>query len=109
MWLFVAMFLLAGGGLLWMGWRIEAAARRAEAWPRVAGTLESCEVVERPALGDDEASTWDLVLCYSYVVGGRTYRSHRYAFGFGGGTDDAPVRRVAAELQSRAELVVRYD
>lgn len=109
MWPFVFIFLLAGLGLWYAGRKLEADARRANRWPVTDGVLESCEVVSKSSTPREEPSTWHLELRYSYEVDGVTYHSDRYAFGYGGGYDDAKHRRIAAALKASPKLLVRYD
>jgi len=75
----------------------------------VDGTLQRCDVVERPGIGDDVSSSWHLEVEYSYVVRGVAYRGTRYAFGYGGGSDDGPYRNVAEKLNHLSNVRVHYD
>lgn len=109
MWFFVAIFFLAGVGLVSMGRKLERQARIAATWPVTTGKLERCEVIERPGIGAEDLSTWHLDLRYSYEVDGVRYESDRYAFGYGDPRDDGKHRQIAATLQAAPRLSVHYD
>ena len=66
-------------------------------------------MVELPAIRSEDLSSWQLQIRYSYVVRGATYRSTRYAFGYGNGSEDAKHRRVADALRRSPQLRVHYD
>lgn len=107
---FVVIFLIAGVGLTIVGRKLERDAIRSAKWPIAIGNLEFCEVVDVPAVQIDEPGTWQLQVRYSYVVGGRTYQSTQYAFGYGSrGGDDAKHRMIANRLKSAPQLAVYYD
>jgi hypothetical protein len=95
MWPFVFIFVVAGIVMFVAGRRLERKARRAARWPVVDGTLERCEVIERPAIRGDAPSAWDLAVEYAYVVHGAHYRGTRYAFGYDGGIDEERYRAAA--------------
>lgn len=106
---FVVIFLVVGVALVVIGYKMEDDAGRAAGWPVTEGKLERCEVVELPSVRRDEVSSWQLQLEYSYVVRGVTYRSDRYAFGYGDGRDDEKHRIVADALKRSPKLSVHYD
>jgi hypothetical protein len=106
---FVVVFLVSGIVLLVAGRNLQAQARRAARWPTVAGTLQRCEVVEKPSIRNESPSSWDLQVEYSCVVHGITYRSTRYAFGFAGGLDDTRYRAAAEKLDALPHVFVHYD
>jgi len=106
---FVVVFLVLGIVLLVAGRNLQAQAQRAARWPTVAGTLQRCEVVEQPSIRNESPSSWDLQVEYSYAVHGVTYRSTRYAFGFGGGLDDEKYRVAAERLAALPHVFVHYD
>jgi hypothetical protein len=106
---FVIVFLLAGIGLLIAGRKVQGDASRAVSWPTVPAELEQCEVAEVPGLEIKDVSNWRLRVRYSYVVEGKTYRSTRYAFGYGDGHDEAKHRKVVEELKGKPQLLVHYD
>jgi hypothetical protein len=105
---FVAIFLIAGIAMTVAGRKLERDAMRAQGWPTVDGTLERCEVVERRGVDDDDSS-WQLDVAYAYVVRGVSYRGTRFAFGHGGGSDDAPYRAIAEKLVHLPYVRVHYD
>ena len=109
MWPFVVIFLILGLGLISIGRKMEGDARRAASWPVTEGVLERCEVVERPGIEIEDPSSWQLQISYSYMVRGVTYRSTRYAFGYGDGRDDKQHQIVANALRRSTKLPVRYD
>ncbi|WP_162932103.1 DUF3592 domain-containing protein [Solimonas sp. K1W22B-7] len=106
---FILIFLVAGLGLVFIGRKFERQARLAARWPTVAGQLEHCEVAELRSRRIEETSSWQLQIRYSYVVGGVTYRSTQYAFGYGDGRDDGKHRIVADALKRQPQLLVHYD
>ena len=107
--LFALICLLAGLALGWAGVSLRRAAAAAARWPVTEGVLERCEVVERPDTENDKPSTWGLALEYSYRVGGRSYRSARYAFAEPSSFDPGPAQAIADMLRAQAPLRVRYD
>lgn len=109
MWLITILFLIIGLALVFGGRSLQRDAKRAASWPVTPGKIERCEVIEKPGVGRDDFSTWDLQLEYSYVVRGVTYHSTRYAFGYGGGNDDKKYRAVADSLNRSPEISVHYD
>ncbi|MDB5799248.1 MAG: hypothetical protein JWL63_187 [Rhodocyclales bacterium] len=106
---FVVIFVLAGIGLVYAGRKMERDAIRAGSWPATDGHLERCEVVEVLGTQVDDTSSWQLKIEYSYVVRGVTYRSDRYAFGYGDGRDDTKHRMIVDALKRSPDLSVRYD
>ena len=106
---FVVIFLLVGTLLVVGGRKLERQASKTASWKVTDGNLERCEVVEVPDSQVGTPSSWRLQLEYSYVVRGVTYRSTRYAFGFGVSIDDEKYQRIAEGLKRNPKLSVRYD
>ena len=109
MWFLATVFLLLGCDLGYAGWHLRRRAEAAARWPVAEGQLERCEVVERPALDRSAPSPWGLDLEYSYRVGGRSFRSTRYAFVEISSFDEQAPQAVLETLRAQDPLRVRYD
>jgi hypothetical protein len=107
--IFALICLVAGLALGYAGLRLRRAIEAAARWPVTDGTLERCEVVERPDLEINQPGTWGLGLEYSYRVHGRSYRSTRYGFVEPSTYDESVPRALVAALRAQEPLRVRYD
>jgi hypothetical protein len=107
--IFALICLFAGLALGYAGLRLRSAIEAAARWPVTDGTLERCEVVEKPDLDINQPGTWGLGLEYSYRVGGRSYRSTRYGFVEPSTYDESVPRALVEALRAQQPLRVRYD
>jgi hypothetical protein len=104
--LFLLVFYGAGiamlGYCLWAAWRSSQAA----SWPTVPGLLTRVELQERQ---DDEGTTYEVKVAYTYSVAGKAYAGNRLAFGYGGSSGCESHRQILDRLKAAETVDVRYN
>lgn len=106
LYLFFAVFLAVGLGILGFGVRSLAKSQQVEGWPKTWGTLLERELIES---SDSDGTTYRVEVRYRYAVAGREYESDRIAFGYTGSSAHDTHRAIHEKLQRGDAVQVRYD
>jgi hypothetical protein len=106
LYLFFALFLAIGLGLLGFAVRSLSKSQQVEAWPKTWGTLMARELVES---SDSEGTTYRVQVRYRYTVAGRDYESDRIAFGYAGSSAHATHVAIHEKLLRGDTVQVRYN
>lgn len=106
LYLFFALFLAIGLGILGFGVRSLMKSQQVENWPKTWGTLLHRELVES---NDSDGTTYRVEVRYRYAVAGREYESDRIAFGYTGSSAHDTHRAIHEKLRRGDAVQVRYD
>ncbi len=106
LYLFFAVFLAIGLGILGFGVRSLMKSQQVEAWPKTWGTLLERALVES---SDSDGTTYRVEVRYRYAVAGREYESDRIAFGYTGSSAHDTHRAIHEKLERGDAVQVRYN
>lgn len=106
LYLFFAVFLTIGLGILGFGVRSLMKSQQVEDWPKTWGTLLQRELVES---SDSDGTTYRVEVRYRYAVAGREYESDRIAFGYTGSSAHGTHVAIHRRLLDGDTVQVRYN
>ncbi len=100
------LFLLLGGGLLFVGVRSMRAARASRAWPATQGTIVSSELFTS---GRGKSRWYKAQISYTFTVSGQSYTGQRVFFGDSRSSNMGREQKVVDRYQAGAPVEVFYD
>ena len=105
--IFPAIFLLAGGGILFAGVKQVVHASASDGWPSVAGEIRSSSVEYET--DSDGAGTYRAEVLYAYVVDGVDHLANRVAFGDFGSSDPGRAQGIVNRYPAGTQVTVYHD
>jgi hypothetical protein len=104
--IFIGLFFLIGFGLLgyglWSAWQ----SSRVSDWPTAPGTLTHVDLKKKT---DNESTMYEVVVEYSYDVGGKSYTGSRLAYGYTSSNAREMHTSIYDKLVRGKTVDVRYD
>lgn len=104
--LFLAVFLAIGLGILGYGLQSLRKALAVGDWPTVEGRFLEREFTEDR---DSDSTTYRVTVRYAYRVNDREYTGDRLAFGYGGSSGRESHQRIYRTLMRGDAVLVRYN
>lgn len=102
----VAMFVLLGGGLLFVGIRSMRAASASRAWSSAQGTITSSQLMT----GGQRNSRWyKPQITYTYTANGQTYTGEKVFFGDARSSSMAKEQKMVDRYKQGAQVEVFYN
>ena len=101
-----ALFMLLGGGLLFIGIRAKRTAAASRAWPSAQGTIASSQLL---AVGRGKSRWYKAQVTYTFAANGHAYTGERVMFGDARSSSMAKEQRVVDRYQQGAPVEVFYN
>lgn len=102
----VGLFLLLGGGMLFLGLRGMRAARASHGWPSEPGTVISSELITS---GGRKSRWYHAQVTYTFVVNGQSYTGDKVVFGDPRSSSMAKQQRAVDRYTPGAHVEVFYN
>lgn len=103
---FLSVFYLIGFGMLGYGVWNARRSTQAASWPTTPGTIRQLSISEH---FDDEGTTYEVKVQYTYTVNGVTHEGSRLAFGYVASGGKKIHDDIYQKLKGVRTVAVRYD
>jgi hypothetical protein len=109
--LIAAVFIIAGGFMIWYGLRSRKLASASKTWPSTPGKIVTSWVRETESTDSENRTTTTYVaeVEYEYKVDGQPLQGNRVQFGLGGSGNSTALRAIVKRYPVGAEVQVFYD
>lgn len=102
----ISIFYVVGFGMLGYSLLSMKRSTEASAWPSVTGTIVSCDLESNT---DEDGTTYEVTVNYSYTVAGREFTNDVLAFGYSGSSGYEAHQEILDKLKTAKTVDVRYD
>jgi len=103
---FISIFFAVGFGMLGYGLWSTYRSLQAANWPKVTGILTSVEIKDKT---DNDGTTYNVEVEYTYAVAGIEYHGSRLAFGYAGSSTWKTHNEIYQKLMGAKTVEVRYN
>src|SRR5258708_5867433 len=104
--IFIGILYLVGFGVLGYGLLTARRATAPAGWPTTPGTIANLDLTEG---SDEDSTTYEVKVQYTYTVAGTPYRGSRLAFGYGATSFRDAHAKLYEKLKGAKSVDVRYD